>query len=778
VAAAVLVAARRPLGRARFAVAALAPAATAGWAVWLLATLDPGEAHTRRVEWVPGLDLTLGFRADGLAAVMALVIGAIGVLVCAYAASYFGSSPTAAKVAPLLVAFAGSMLGLVLSDDVLGLFVFWELTSVTSFLLIGTDDERPEARAAAQQAFLITGAGGLALLGGLVLLGQQTGEWTLQGIVAAAPSGGLVEAAAVLVLLGALTKSAQVPFHSWLPGAMAAPTPVSAYLHSATMVKAGVYLVARLSPGLAELGPWRPVVVGAGVASLLVGGWRALRQSDLKILLAMGTVSQLGLLMILFGVGTEEAWAAGVVLLVAHALFKAPLFMVVGIVDHATHTRDIRRLDRLGRRLPVLCGVGVLAASSMAGVPPLLGFIAKEEALAALGETGLSWGTALLVAVVAGSVLTVAYSGRFVFGAFGPAPDRGSAPGALVGPIVRDVHTPAASIVAVPAVLAGAGLLFGLLPVLVQPLVDAAVTWWGPDAHAPTLALWHGLKPALYWSLLVLTLGSLAIVARSAVERVQVDLPRLPGTQRGYERTVRGLLRGADRVTGVVQSGSLPTYLAVILVTMVVTVAVPLSGAVAVPEGLVLADSWGQLLVAAGVLGAALGAALALRRMTVVLLLGVVGYGVAALFMIQGAPDLAVTQLLVETLTVVAFVLVLRRMPERFAARQSVRRQLPRAALALAVGAVVFVFALSATVRTEPGVSEEYLQRSLPEAAGRNVVNVIVVDFRGLDTLGEISVVLVAALGISALSAAGRRGRGAGKAAGTGVDAAEEGGVA
>lgn len=744
-----LVPVARRFGHRAFLPAALLPAVTFVWAATLVPSLGAGETRTQTVSWVPSLGLELTFRVDGLGALMAMVIGGIGALVFWYAAWYFSGSSSARTVAPLLLAFAGAMLGLVLADNVLLLFVFWELTSVTSFLLIGTDDEKAGARAAAQQALLITGAGGLALLAGLVLVSQAAGTWSLSAIVAAPPTGTAATAGAILALVGALTKSAQVPFNSWLPGAMSAPTPVSAYLHSATMVKAGVYLIARLSPAFVVLDGWRALAVAAGLASLVVGGWRALRQHDLKLLLAHGTVSQLGLLVVLFGLGLPAAWFAGLVVLVAHALYKAALFMVVGIVDHATHTRDLRRLDRLGSRLPVLAAAAAVAAASMAGLPPLLGFIGKEEAFAALTEPGVPGAPWVLVVVVAGSVLTVAYSGRFWLGAFGTSPSTEP---------VTELHPPAPPIVAPAVVLAALSVLLGLIPALAQPAIDAAVRWLGPDAPDETLALWHGVNTALGWSLAVLTVGAVAIAARHRIERLQSRLPRLAGGQRAYDALVRWLLRGSGRLTGIVQNGSLPVYLGVIGLTLVGSVTLPLARALGTPDELVLADSWVQAAVVVIMVVAAVGVALADRRITAVVLVGTVGYGMAGLFVIQGAPDLAVTQLLVETLTVVAFVLVLRHLPDRFSAPVLRGTRLLRAGVGAVVGVVVFAFTLSAVAgRAAPSISAEYVERALPDGGGRNVVNLILVDFRGFDTLGEITVLVTAALGVAVLVRAGRR---------------------
>jgi multicomponent Na+:H+ antiporter subunit A len=744
-----LVATGRRLGSRSFLVGALAPSATLVWAVAALIRGTSSAPITESWTWVSALDLQLTFRADGLSLVMLVVIGGIGLLVFGYSSGYFEGSPDSAKVAALLVAFAGAMTGVVLSDNILLLFVFWELTSVSSFLLIGTEDRRPAARAAAQEALLITGAGGVAMLAGLVVIGQQAGTWTLSGLLASPPSAStLVSVGVVLVLVGALTKSAQFPFHAWLPGAMSAPTPVSAYLHSATMVKAGIYLVARLSPALATSPPWRPLILVCGLASLIVGGYRALRQHDLKLLLAFGTISQLGLMLVLFGIGTDAAWTAGVVLLLAHAVFKAALFMSVGLVDHATGTRDLRRLDRLGSALPVAVGAAVVCAASMAGLPPLLGFVAKEQALGALAEPGSPGGAAVLLLVVVGSMLTVGYSARFAWGLLGPADPT------LERQVAPIRHLPTAGLVVPGVVLAAVSIVVGLVPGLLDPLVEAATRWVGVTADAD-LALWHGVGAALAWSTLVILGGTALFVLRSRVERVQAAVPRLPGSQAAYDATVRGILRVADRVTGVTQSGSLPLYLGVIAIVTVAS-GLPLLAGSSVPSRLDWIDSPLQIVPAVVIVGAAIGAAVTGHRLTAVVLLGAVGYAVAALFMVQGAPDLAVAQLLIETLSVVVFVLVLRHLPDRFPERGRASgagpSQVTRLAVAAAVGIFVFGFTLAATAeRSRPSVADAYVDRSLPDGGGRNVVNVIVVDFRGLDTLGEITVLLTAALGVAAL---------------------------
>jgi multicomponent Na+:H+ antiporter subunit A len=738
------------LGRRVYLLAAVPPAAAVVAAAAVAPAVLAGRPVVETYPWAASLGLEVALRLDAFALLMVALVSGIGVLVFVYATAYFaGYARRHATFAATLLGFSGAMLGLVLSDDALLLFAFWELTSATSYLLIGTDDRRPEARGAALHAYLVTAGGGLALLAGLVLLGQQAGTTTISALVADPPSGPLVDAALVLVLLGAFTKSAQVPFISWLPGAMAAPTPVSAYLHSATMVKAGIYLVARLAPAFAATSAvWRPAVLAVGVLTMLVGGFRALRQYDLKRLLAYGTVAQLGFLVVLLGVGTPEATWAGCILLLAHAAFKATLFMGVGIVDHQAHTRDLRRLSGVARRMPWLFAVMVGAGASMAGLPPLLGFLAKEEAFGALGDAGQ---VAVLAGVVAGSALTTAYTARLLVDGLWRT---------RAGPDVVDpagAPTPAAGFVAPAALLTALSLAAGLAPVLVDRLVNAAATALDPAWEGYELALWHGFTTELALSGISLA-GGLALWAGSGALR---RLPLLPGGGEVFERTVKGLQVGAARLTGVLQNGSLPIYLSVIsLAVVTVPGAVLLTRGAAPPLPRVAANPV-QAVVALVVVVAAVLAAAAGRRFAAVLSLGAVGYGVAVLFVLQGAPDLALTQFLFETLALVVFVLVLRNLPDRFAVRALRSGQALRAVVAVVVGTVVAGFALVATAaRTAPPAGREYLARALPEAEGRNVVNTILVDFRGLDTLGEITVLVVAALGVTSLVAVSRRAAG------------------
>lgn len=398
---------------------ALAPAAAFCWALARTPAVSDGGAVVETYPWIGQLGLDIALRLTTLSWLMTLLIGGIGALVLIYSARYFDARSTGlAQFAGVLVAFAGAMLVLVLADDLLLLYVGWELTTIFSYLLIGHSTERRSSRWAAAQALTVTTLGGLAMLVGFIMLGEHAGTYRWSEIVAQPlPGGGYLVGAVLLILAGALSKSAILPFSSWLPVAMAAPTPVSAYLHAAAMVKAGVYLVGLLAPALATVGPWRPVVQIAGVATMLLGGWAALRQTDLKLLLAYGTVSQLGLLIAVTGSGTPDAALAGAAMLLAHALFKSALFLVVGVIDHGAGTRDLRELSGLRHWSRPLFVVAVLAAASMAGVPPLVGFVSKEAVLGAFTDQPV-----LLTGLVAGTVLTVAYSARFLWGAFADRP--------------------------------------------------------------------------------------------------------------------------------------------------------------------------------------------------------------------------------------------------------------------------------------------------------------------------------------------------------------------
>ncbi|WP_219419264.1 hydrogen gas-evolving membrane-bound hydrogenase subunit E [Pseudonocardia nigra] len=732
--------------RAAFGVAAVLPAATL---LWALAQAGPalGEGVTATTTWAPALGLALSFRLDALALAMIVLVSGIGAVILVYCIGYFGAdSPEAPRSAALLLAFAGAMLGLVLADDLLTLYVFWELTSIASFLLIGQSGEQRTESRAAVQALLVTVLGGLGMLLGFVLLGEAAGTYRISEILADPPRGGLVTAALLLILLGAFTKSAQLPFHPWLPAAMVAPTPISAYLHAASMVKAGVYLVARLAPGFADLAVWWVPVVLAGLGTMIIGGWRALGATDLKKLLAFGTVSQLGFLMVLLGAGGRIAALAGVAMLLAHGLFKAPLFMAVGAIDHATGTRDLRELSGLGTALPGTAVAAALAAASMAGLPPFLGFVGKEAAFEAFLHEGGMRGWTVALGLLLGSVLTAAYSARFLWGAFARKP----------GVEATSVHAPGAVLTTPSWLCAVVGLALGLGYPLVDALAGAYAAAY-PDESGYHLALWHGLGLPLLFSAVAIGGGLLLHAARGTVTGLVGRIPA--DAQRAYERTIAGTGRVAVGVTGRLQAGSLPAYLGVILVTFVLLPGTATVLAAVWPGDQPLYHAAMQVPLGLAVVVAALALVRARRRFTAVLLVGVIGYGVGGLFIVEGAPDLALAQFLVETLSLVAFVFVLRRLPASFQQQRSPRRvQLPKALVAAAGGlAVAGIAVVLSGARVGPSsTSGEFARLAPTEAGADNIVNAILVDFRALDTVGEISVLFIAAAGVASLVLATR----------------------
>ena len=685
------------------------------------------------VDWLPSLGIELGFRVDALTLLLTAIVAGVGLLIVIYSASYMTDPARRARFLAQLVFFSGAMAGVVAADDLYGLFVFWEATTVASYLLIGFGNERSAARSAALQALLVTTLGALAMLGGFVLLALEAGTTSISAIVTAPPSGATVTVALLLIFVGAFTKSAQFPFQFWLPGAMAAPTPASAYLHSATMVKAGIVLLLLLAPGFSDEPVWAVAVTGTGLITMVLGAIEAIRQHDLKLLLAHGTVSQLGFITALLGVGLTGVALA---VLVAHAMFKAALFLVVGIIDTATGTRDIRHLSGLGRHSPGLALVAALAAASMAGLPPLAGFVTKEAAFDRLiGDA--SW-VALAVIALA-SALTVTYTARFWWGAFGGA--DGPAEG------TRRAHP---GLLVPPALLTASSLALGVAP---GPLGDAVESATG---DAPKLLLWPGWKLALLVSALVIALGA-ALHLIEQRRPLRVLHRRVPSTEGVYDAAVRGVIRTADGATGLLQNGSLPVYLAVIVSSVLVVPGVIWLVTADVDPSWVLANGSAEVVLAAVAITAAVASARVQRRMAAALLLGAVGFAVAGIFVTFGAPDLALTQLLVETFTVALFAFVLAKLPRRFGPDPRSLSRRVRLAVAVLAGTVVTTAALAATtVAPDRSVAQFYVDNAVA-AGGRNVVNVILTDFRALDTLGEITVLGAAAIGVGALVGTYRR---------------------
>ena len=736
----------RVLGVRVFLLVALVPAGAFIFTLTQTPSVLAGAVPAETVPWISQLQLDLSLRLDTLSWLLALIVTGVGALVILYCTRYFTDAEEGlGRFASVLLAFTGSMYGLVIADNVYLLFIFWEATTVFSYLLIGHYTGRLASRGAALQALIVTTAGGLAMLVGLVMLADSAGTPSLAELVQRAPHGTSVTIAVMLIIIGALSKSAIVPFHFWLPAAMAAPTPVSAYLHAAAMVQAGIYLIARLAPGFAGTPGWQPLLLGLGLITMGVGGWRALTQFDLKLLLAYGTVSQLGFLLVVASFGARSAALAGVALLLAHALFKAALFLIVGIIDHRAGTRDLRKLSGLGREAPFLAGITVLATASMVGIPFTAGFVAKEAVLSAFlldATSGSFLGWIALIGAAAGSVLTVAYSARFLWGALARKKD------------VETVRTfrESAWFLLSPGLLAVSGIVLAPLFGIVGIALAGYSSLFPAQGHDSPLALWHGIDTALFVSTLTLLGGLALFVARVPVFAAQSRVPATIDAGRVYQRSLRALDRVAGGGTATTQRGSLPFYLAVILLVMIGSVGTTLTLNRTWPNTLLLFDDPAQLAIGLIMAVAALALVTAGKRFQAAMLVGVTGYGMAALFAFHGAPDLALTQVLVETVTLIAFVLVLRRLPPRLGKEHGSAHRVARAIIGVAVGllmAVVAVVALSA--RTASPIS-----LALPDLAheighGTNVVNVVLVDIRGWDTFGELSVIVAAATGVASL---------------------------
>ncbi len=727
---------------------ALLPLVIFAQAAAALPRIAAGEVWQLSLPWMPQLGLALSFRLDGLSLVMTLLVSGIGALVILYGDAYLHHHPARHRFHALILLFMTAMLGVVLSGNALLLFIFWELTSISSFLLIGFEHERANARAAAWQALLVTGGGGLAMMAGLVLLAQisgsfEIGQWIENAaLIQAHP---LAPAAFVLILLGAATKSAQFPFHFWLPNAMEAPTSVSAYLHSATMVKAGVYLLARLYPVLSGLALWPSLLTVLGLLTLLGSSLLALAQTDLKRLLAYTTVSALGMLVFLLGLATPLAIKTAVVFLVTHALYKGALFLTAGSVDHGTGTRELPLLGGAGRAMPFTAAASGLAALSMAGLPPLIGFIAKELVY----ETTLAAPLPLLL-----TALTLLANAATVVVAVwvGWRPFWGRAHAGELHP-----HESPAGLWGPPLLLAVLGLGLGLAPGLSGSLLAApAAAAILQETLKVKLSLWHGLTPMLALSALTLALGLGLAALRQRLQPLTARFwhalsPFGPAVT--YQRGLHGVISFATWQTRLLQSGYLRVYVLVIILTTVglagLTVALR-------PEMLVIGQEWGtprfyDFILIGIILTAAFFVTRSRSRLATIALIGSIGFSIAILFLLYSAPDLAMVQFAIETLSVILFVLVLYRLPKFNRLSSTVTRAFDLV-VALAGGALMTLLMLMVSTHgTESRLAAYFAENSLPLANGRNIVNVILVDFRAFDTLGEITVLTLAVIGVFSL---------------------------
>jgi multicomponent K+:H+ antiporter subunit A len=721
--------------------------------LWPAASLIfQGETIIQRISWIPSQGLDLAFRLDGLALLFALLILGIGLLIILYARYYLSAKDSMGRFYSYLLLFMGSMLGVALSENVIQLLIFWELTSVSSFLLISYWQHREEARRGARLALAVTGAGGLAMLGGFILLGQITGSYDLTDILA---SGDIIRAHSlyhpilILILLGAFTKSAQFPFHFWLPSAMAAPTPVSAYLHSATMVKAGVFLLARLFPALSGTPEWSWWVGGAGLITLCMGAYFALFKHDLKGLLAYSTISHLGLITLLFGIGTPLAAVAGVFHIINHAIFKASLFMAAGIIDHETGTRDMRRLNGLWKYMPHTTLLATTAAASMAGVPLLNGFLSKEMffAEAAHRTAGVPWGWLLPVAVTVAGVFAVAYSLRFIHDVFFNG---------LPKDLPKIPHEPPRWMKVPVEILVVLCLLVGIIPILtVQPILSTAVASVLQSAPPDySLAIWHGLTPAFWMSMVALAGGGLVYLGRKPLYALQERYDGRLEAKAVYNRALESVFAFAEKVTRVLDTQSLQRMLFLFFASALILGGsafinsnIPLTGS----RELLPLDAL-SLLVGAGAIAASVATVVLHReRLTALILIGAVGLAVALVFIKFSAPDLALTQLSVEVVTIVLLLLALYYLPQQAKPESSLQRRGRDILLASVAGIGTGTLTWAVLTRPYESIASYFLEKSLPEGGGSNVVNVILVDFRGYDTLGEITVLALAGLGVYAM---------------------------
>lgn len=722
----------------------------AGFAMFL--TFAPltaaGEKLYLTINWLPELYLNFSLYLDGLSLFFALLITGMGALVLVFAGKYMQPYPFKHRFFFLIILFEFAMLSLVLSGNLFTMFVFWELTSVTSFLLVGFNHEKPEARNAALQALLITVSGGLAMMAGFIMLGQAAGSLEIPELL---KSGALIRnhphylPALLLILAGAFTKSAQFPFHFWLPGAMQAPSPVSAFLHSATMVKAGIYLLMRLSPVMGGTPEWKYILTITGAITMLLGGYFAYSQTDFKKVLAYTTISALGILVLMLGIDTDISIKAAIIFLLVHALYKGALFMIAGLIDKSAGSRDLRKLGGLFRVMPVAAVAAIISLLSMAGLPPMIGFIGKEliyEAKIGLPDIG----NFLLLAGVLTNVIMVAISLALIFNLFlGPLKYPGEKP-----------KRPALALRIGPMMLASISLIFGLFPSAVAGLLlKPAITSIRPGIDTLKLALWHGFNEVLFMSFVTVAAGVALFLLYRKVNPALTRFNNEVITFRFADAFNKGLdffLSLTKKKTALVQSGYQRYYLIAIFIMTSALAWYQIAYTWNEPEIKIISPPGVyELLIVALIAASTLFATLARSRLAAILSLGTTGYGIALLFIIYGAIDVAITMILAETLILVLFMVVIYHLP-KFTNFSSKLTRLRDAVIALSAGGFMTGLVLKAgQINLNPKISEFYTENALSMAHGKNTVNVILVDFRALDTLGEITVLVIAAIGVTAL---------------------------
>lgn len=734
-----------------FATAALPAAALAIVISYAPSILD-GQSYVERFDWIPAAGLELAFRLDGFALLFTLLILGIGLLVILYARYYLSEQDNMPRFYAMLILFMTAMLGIVLSENLIQLWLFWELTSISSFLLISFWNHKSEARKGARMALTITGMGGLALFAGILLIGQVVGSYNLTDVLA---QGDLIRGSElypfilVLVLIGAFTKSAQFPFHFWLPHAMAAPTPVSAYLHSATMVKAGIFLMARLYPALAGTDMWFLIVTLTGLATLLVGAYMALFKHDLKGLLAYSTISHLGLITLLLGLNSKLAAVAATFHIINHATFKASLFMAAGIIDHETGSRDMRKLNGLWRYMPHTAMLAMVAALAMAGVPLLNGFLSKEMFFAETLHQGslgaLSWILPVL-ATVAG-IFSVAYSLRFIHDVFFN--------GEPVN-LPKTPHEPPRYMKIPVEILVALCFVVGIAPGLVvaEILHSAATSLLQSDTPYYSLAIWHGFNFPLLMSFIALIGGILVYGSRKQLFEFQAQFPERDA-KAIFDQNIKRIVDTATRIYGTLENGSLQRYTMLFILSVALFTTVPMTKLINYEGELPLLPVDGVSIVATIIL--VVSALVTLiwhrKRMIALIAVSVVGLIVSLIFARFSAPDLALTQLSVEVVTVILLMLALFFLPQvtsKAASPSSVVRDL---GLATLIGGVMATISYAMMTHPHTSIADFFIANSKTGGGGTNVVNVILVDFRGFDTFGEITVLGIAGLGIYKLIA-------------------------
>ncbi|RUR32052.1 putative monovalent cation/H+ antiporter subunit A [Vreelandella andesensis] len=728
-------------------VLALFPALMAAWLLSQAPVVINEGPQLLEWSWVPSLGISLSFLLDGLSLLFGLLITVIGTFVLIYAGGYLKGHTDIARFHLALLAFMASMLGLVLADGLLTLFVFWELTSITSYLLIGFNHTDIEARKSARQGLFVTVAGGLALMAGLVLLGVASGSWSLYEIgqmESDLREHSLYTPMLICLLLGAFTKSAQFPFHFWLPNAMAAPTPVSAYLHSATMVKAGIYLLARLQPELGGTALWVGILSVIGAITMLTGAFLAIHHTNIKKLLAYSTIMALGTLTMLLGIGSEYAMTAFVTFLLAHSMYKGALFMVAGILDHETGTKDVTAMGGLKSAMPITAVIACVAALSLAGMPPLFGFIAKELMLeAALGAERFK--LLLVVFAFLAAILTIGVAAIIALRPFyGRQLETPKTP-----------HEAPLSMLIGPGILAFGSLVLGLAPAMLgaDALLTSAATAVAGEPLPVSLSLWYGINMALIMSIVSVGLGFLLFKrwdgARSKLAMLAPVMRH--GPEAGYEGLMNGIVRFSEWQTRLLQNGYMRNYILVMLVVLIALIGNSILVRHAPQLALTLDVRFHEVIVVGTMVMGALFATISRSRLGAVVSVGIMGFSIALIFILFSAPDLGITQLLVETLTVILLVLVLFRLP-RFSNLSTSLERIRDGAVAATMGILIFLLIMTAwSIDQFEPISAYMVENSAPLAYGRNIVNVILVDYRALDTLGEMFVLALAAIGVIAM---------------------------